>query len=65
MKVIKIDIPNFHESEDKKTPQETKRRMRERGIMPPRPWMERHGLSCVRIPYEIFLLAMQETDPIQ
>ncbi|GAB0088615.1 Probable 39S ribosomal protein L45, mitochondrial [Sergentomyia squamirostris] len=41
MKVIKMDIPNLREDPKKMTPDEIKSRMREKGILPPRPWMER------------------------
>lgn len=54
-KVIKVDIPNFHEKDTVRPEQETKRRMRERGIMPPRPWIERpFTLSCVRVLLSFF-----------
>lgn len=54
MKFAKVDIPNFHEKDDVKTPQETKRRMRERGVMPPRPWNERpYTLASVCSPFGI------------
>lgn len=50
-KVVKVDLPNFHEKDDVNTKEETKRRMRERGVMPPRPWMERSFyLSSVSVP---------------
>lgn len=40
-KVIKIDIPNLNEKTDEMDQDEITSRMKERGILPPRPWMER------------------------
>ncbi|CAL8138142.1 unnamed protein product [Orchesella dallaii] len=43
LKVIKVDLPNFNEAETSKdmTPDEVRAKMKERGMSPPRPWMER------------------------
>lgn len=47
MKVIKVDLPKYHEKKDH-SEQERKRMMRERGVKPARPWVERpFSLSCV------------------
>lgn len=49
-KVIKVDLPNFHEKEDELNEEVKKQRMKERGVMPPRPWTERPIiLASVRI----------------
>lgn len=47
-KVIKFDLPNLQEKPNEVPPEEMKRRMKERGVMPPRPWIERpFGMSTV------------------
>jgi len=47
LKVIKVELPDFEEaqSSDQFTPEEIRAKMKERGMSPPRAWMER--------PYEI------------
>lgn len=40
-KVIKVELPNYHEKQEDISEQEKKRRMKERGVKPPRPWIER------------------------
>lgn len=46
-KVVKIDLPNFEEKPGDLSSEEMKSRMRERGVLPPRPWMERpFFISC-------------------
>lgn len=40
-KVIKIDIPNLNEKAEDMTEEQMASRMKERGVLPPRPWMER------------------------
>lgn len=40
--VQKIELPNFNEKDyEKLTPDEQRTRMKEMGMLPPRPWMER------------------------
>nr|CAG4652159.1 EOG090X0DDP [Triops cancriformis] len=43
LKVQKIDLPNFNEDKDsaKLTPDEMRAKMKEKGILPPRPWQEK------------------------
>lgn len=41
MKFIKVKLPNFHEKPGDVSEDEKKRRMKERGLVPPRPWIER------------------------
>nr|CAG4648235.1 EOG090X0DDP [Moina brachiata]SVE93256.1 EOG090X0DDP [Moina brachiata] len=42
LKVQKIELPNFNEKDyEKLTPDEQRTRMKEMGMLPPRPWMER------------------------
>lgn len=36
-----MDLPNFHENEQQLTDEQKKRKMKERGVMPARPWTER------------------------
>uniref|UniRef100_A0A2M3Z773 Large ribosomal subunit protein mL45 n=1 Tax=Anopheles braziliensis TaxID=58242 RepID=A0A2M3Z773_9DIPT len=46
-KFIKIDIPNLNERPEDLTQEQIKTRMKERGILPPRPWLERpFYISC-------------------
>lgn len=40
-KVIHIDLPNFQEKEESVAQEERNRRLKERGVMPARPWSER------------------------
>lgn len=40
-KVIKVDLPNFQEKEHEISEEEKNRRMKEKGVMPARPWTER------------------------
>ncbi|ODN05012.1 putative 39S ribosomal protein L45, mitochondrial [Orchesella cincta] len=43
LKVIKVDLPDFNEAAESKnySPDEVRAKMKERGMSPPRPWMER------------------------
>lgn len=41
LKVIKVKLPNYQEKPEDLTEDERKAQMRERGVMPPRPWQER------------------------
>uniref|UniRef100_A0A7G3AUQ7 Large ribosomal subunit protein mL45 n=2 Tax=Lutzomyia longipalpis TaxID=7200 RepID=A0A7G3AUQ7_LUTLO len=46
-KVIKIKIPNLNEKPEDLSSDEMKSRLRERGVLPPRPWLERpFYISC-------------------
>lgn len=46
-KFIKVELPDFNEKVDQLPKEKIKSRMKERGIMPPRPWIERpFYLSC-------------------
>lgn len=50
-KVIKVELPNFHEKDEEISEDEKKRRMKERGFQPARPWTERpFVLSAVSMP---------------
>lgn len=40
-KVIKVNLPNFNEKFEELTPEQQRSRMKEKGIMPPRPYIER------------------------
>jgi len=47
--VIKVTLPNFEDrrSEADMTPEEIRSKMKEKGIQPPRPWIERpFYISC-------------------
>lgn len=41
LKFVKIDLPNYNEKMEDFSKEEIKSRMKERGLLPPRPWMER------------------------
>lgn len=46
-KVIKIDLSNFEKNYDQLTPDEKRTKMKEKGILPQKPWMERPiYISC-------------------
>lgn len=40
-KFVKIDLPDLNENFDKMSSEKIRQKMRERGLMPARPWMER------------------------
>ncbi|XP_046972225.1 probable 39S ribosomal protein L45, mitochondrial [Vanessa cardui] len=40
-KYLKIDLPDTNEDDSKLSPEKMRQKMKERGLMPPRPWMER------------------------
>ncbi|XP_050355054.1 probable 39S ribosomal protein L45, mitochondrial [Nymphalis io] len=40
-KYLKIDLPDMNEDENNVSPEKMRQKMKERGLMPPRPWMER------------------------
>lgn len=41
LKFVKMDLPKFNEKADELPQDEIKSRMKEKGLLPPRPWMER------------------------
>lgn len=46
-KVVRFDLPNFHERPEDMSKEEMKSRMKEKGLLPPRQWMERpFFISC-------------------
>ncbi|XP_034662732.1 probable 39S ribosomal protein L45, mitochondrial [Drosophila subobscura] len=46
-KFVKIELPNFREKPEDISKEEMRSRMKERGVLPPRPWMERpFHISC-------------------
>ncbi|CAG9568366.1 unnamed protein product [Danaus chrysippus] len=40
-KVLKIDLPDMNEDPDTIPPEKLRQKMKERGVLPPRPWIER------------------------
>jgi len=40
-KYVKVELPNFHEKFNELTPEQQRSKMKQRGIAPPRPYMER------------------------
>nr|CAG4650474.1 EOG090X0DDP [Sida crystallina] len=58
LKVHKVKLPNFHQETDpsKMTPDQVKSRMKEMGLLPPRPWQERPILiSCTSGSFEPYV----------
>ncbi|XP_037944890.1 probable 39S ribosomal protein L45, mitochondrial [Teleopsis dalmanni] len=46
-KFIHVDLPNYQEKKDDLSQEEIRSRMKERGVLPPRPWLERpFHISC-------------------
>ncbi|KAH8276873.1 hypothetical protein KR026_002030 [Drosophila bipectinata] len=55
-KFVKIDLPNLREKPEDITKEEMRRRMKERGVLPPRPWMERpFHISCTGGIFEAYV----------
>lgn len=47
LKVMEVELPKYNENYDAVTEEETKSRLKEQGILPPRPWIERQfHISC-------------------
>ncbi|KAJ0172061.1 hypothetical protein K1T71_012034 [Dendrolimus kikuchii] len=40
-KVLKVELPDFNEDVNKLSPEKIRQKMKERGLLPPRAWMER------------------------
>lgn len=56
LKFVKMDIPDFHEKAKDMPQEELKKRMRERGFLPPRPWLERpFHISCTGGIFEAYV----------
>ncbi|XP_023014765.2 mitochondrial ribosomal protein L45 [Leptinotarsa decemlineata] len=55
MKVMKVDLPKFNEKTEDLSDEELRKRLKEQGILPPRPWVERqffiHSTGAVFEPY--------------
>lgn len=55
-KFIKLDIPNLREKPQDFSKEEMRTRMKERGVLPPRPWMERpFHISCTGGIFEAYV----------
>lgn len=55
-KFIKLDIPNLREKPQDFSKEEMRNRMKERGVLPPRPWMERpFHISCTGGIFEAYV----------
>lgn len=56
LKFVKMDIPNFHEDAKTMPQEDLKKRMKERGFLPPRPWLERpFHISCTGGIFEAYV----------
>ncbi|CAH1163569.1 unnamed protein product [Phaedon cochleariae] len=55
MKVVKVDLPKFNEKVENLTDEQIRIRLKEQGILPPRPWVERqffiHSTGGIFEPY--------------
>lgn len=55
-KVVDVDIPNLNEKFEDLSKDEARNRMKERGLLPPRPWMERpFFISCTGGTFEKYV----------
>lgn len=55
-KVVKVDLPNFHENPADLSKDEIKSRMKNKGLLPPRQWMERpFFISCTGGVFEPYI----------
>lgn len=41
VKVMKVELPNYHEKTDEMSPEEMRSKMKAAGMQPPRPWSEK------------------------
>ncbi|XP_049763647.1 probable 39S ribosomal protein L45, mitochondrial [Schistocerca cancellata] len=56
LKVQKIELPNFEEDTDELSEEEVRSRLKERGLLPPRPWVERpFFISCTGGAFEPYV----------
>eukprot|EP00099_Drosophila_melanogaster_P023328 NP_651072.1 mitochondrial ribosomal protein L45 [Drosophila melanogaster] len=56
LKFVKMDLPNLREKQEDITKEEMRSRMKERGVLPPRPWMERpFHISCTGGIFEAYV----------
>ena len=54
-KVIKVDLPNFHEK-DELTEEQIRTRMKEQGLIPRRPWQEvSYFMTCTGGIFEAYV----------
>ncbi|KAH8357123.1 hypothetical protein KR084_003732 [Drosophila pseudotakahashii] len=55
-KFVKMDLPNLREKQEDISKEEMRSRMKERGVLPPRPWMERpFHISCTGGIFEAYV----------
>lgn len=55
-KVIPIELPNFHEKEEDFTEEQMRQKLKERGLLPNRPWQETpHYISCTGGIFEAYV----------
>jgi len=56
LKIIKVKLPNFREDADELTEEEIRSKLKERGLLPPRPWNERQFfISCTGAVFEPYV----------
>ncbi|XP_030371700.1 probable 39S ribosomal protein L45, mitochondrial [Scaptodrosophila lebanonensis] len=56
LKFVKLDLPNLREKSEDISKEEMRSRMKERGVLPPRPWMERpFHISCTGGIFEAYV----------
>lgn len=55
-KVYKVDLPDFNEDQSTMSPEKIRQKMKERGLLPPRPWFERQfHISCTGGIFEAYI----------
>lgn len=55
-KIIKVELPDYNEDEKNMSPDEMRKKLKERGILPPRPWQERPlNISCTGAVFEEYV----------
>lgn len=53
---MRLDLPDMNEDDSKISPEKQRQKMKERGVMPPRPWMERpFYISATGLNFFIYL----------
>lgn len=56
LKFIKVELPNFRENPKELPQEEMKKRMKQMGVVPPRPWLERpFHISCTGGIFEAYV----------
>lgn len=57
-KYLKVDLPDLNEDFESMSPEKIRQKMKERGLMPARPWMERQFYISATGRNNVLLLAL-------